>query len=297
MNSHLRLLHALIGVWLLLTSSVIQAEAACVPAREWLDPRAGDRLAAEAVYERASNSAVVLLGETHEVAAHHRWQRATLEALHARRPEIVVGFEMFPRRAQPALDRWVAGELSQKAFLRETDWQRVWRYDPDLYMPLFEYARAQRLPMRALNVDRSLVRETGLRGFAAVPAEQREGVSTPAPATPAYVERLRDIYAQHRHADDADEQRFQRFVEAQLLWDRAMAEGIADALAERPSALVVGIIGSGHLRYGEGVAHQLRDLGITRITTLLPWTAGADCADIAPDIADALYGIPAEEEG
>jgi hypothetical protein len=49
---------------------------------------------------------VVLLGETHSEAEHHRWQLRTIEALFTIRPEIVLGFEMFPRRVQPALDRW-----------------------------------------------------------------------------------------------------------------------------------------------------------------------------------------------
>lgn len=294
MNAPPGLLHALVCVWLALAP--LAAHAVCVPAYEWIDPRTGSRLEAAAVHDDASGSAVVLLGETHEVAAHHRWQLATLKALHARRPKLVVGFEMFPRRVQPVLDRWVAGELSVDAFLRETDWDQVWRYDPALYRPLFDYVRAEQLPMRALNVDRSLVRETGLHGFAAVPPAQREGISMPAPPTSDYVERLRDIYARHGHAAADDEQRFQRFVEAQLLWDRAMAEGIAAAIAAQPAALVVGIIGSGHLMYGDGVAHQLRDLGINRIATLLPWEAGADCDDITADIADAVYGIPAEPE-
>src|SRR4051812_25118982 len=52
---------------------------------------------------------VVLLGEEHTNADHHRWQLHTLAALHAQRPRMVIGFEAFPRRAQPVLDQWVAG--------------------------------------------------------------------------------------------------------------------------------------------------------------------------------------------
>ena len=55
---------------------------------------------------------VVLLGEYHDEDDHHRWQVHTLAVLHALRPDMVIGFEMFPRRVQGALDRWVAGELA-----------------------------------------------------------------------------------------------------------------------------------------------------------------------------------------
>lgn len=59
---------------------------------------------------------VVLLGEQHDDEDHHRWQLQMLSALHAQRPDMVIGFEMFPRRVQPVLDQWVAGALSPKDF-------------------------------------------------------------------------------------------------------------------------------------------------------------------------------------
>jgi len=91
--------------------------------------------------------------------------------------------------------------------------------------------------------------------------------------------------------DDAD---FKNFIASQTTWDRAMAEALARALrvgerGERP--LVVGIIGSGHLRYGHGVPHQLRDLGVASVATLLPIEAHADCAGAKTGMADALFTI------
>jgi hypothetical protein len=41
---------------------------------------------------------VVLLGESHDQAEHHRWQLHAIMALFSHRPDIVLGFEMFPRR-------------------------------------------------------------------------------------------------------------------------------------------------------------------------------------------------------
>ena len=34
-------------------------------------------------------------------------------------------------------DKWVAGELSEKEFLRAAEWDRVWNTDANLYLPLF----------------------------------------------------------------------------------------------------------------------------------------------------------------
>ncbi len=243
-----------------------------------------------ALLERLAASQVVLLGETHESAEDHRWQLHTLAQLHARRPDLAVGFEMFPRRLQPVLDRWVAGELSEAQFLDRTEWNRVWGYDAGPYLPLFHYARMNRLPMLALNVERGLVAAVGAKGWDAVPETGREGVSTPAAPTQAYLEVLREVYERHPEKRQGAAG-FARFVQAQTVWDRAMAEAIAAHLRRRPDALVVGIVGAGHVRHGHGVAHQLRDLGIPRVANLLTWEAGPGCERFQAGLADAAFVV------
>ena len=126
------------------------AENGCVAAGTWRVP-AGARLDAKEVIASAARGSIVLLGEVHDNAEHHRWQLQTLAALHALRPDMVIGFEMFPRRLQPVLDRWVAGALDTESFLVESEWFDVWGFDPELYLPLFHFCRQQRVPMQALN--------------------------------------------------------------------------------------------------------------------------------------------------
>jgi uncharacterized iron-regulated protein len=245
------------------------------------------------IIARSAAARVVLLGEDHDNAAHHRWQLATLTLLAARRPRMVMGLEMFPRRVQPALDRWVAGTLSEDEFLSATDWRKVWGYDAAQYLPLFRFALANHIPMLALNVERELVRMVAAGGLAAVPAEQREGVSDPAPAAPGYIDWLFAMHGEHAGAKAAvsrEDPAFRRFVEAQLLWDRAMAQALAGAAARDPQALIVGIMGSGHIRQGYGVPHQLRDLGMSQLVTLLPVDPGAQCGDVVEGLATAVFG-------
>ena len=57
-----------------------------------------------------------------------------------------------------------------------------------------------------------------------------------------------------------------------------MAEALAAAHRRDPEALIVGIIGRGHLEYGHGIPHQLADLGIDDVGVLLPVDADDDCA-------------------
>lgn len=241
---------------------------------------------------------VLLLGETHDDADDHAWQLATLGALHLLRPQMVIGFEAFPRRAQPVLDKWIAGELSERQLLEQADWDKVWGWPADLYLPLFRFARINRIPMRALNVDRALIKAISSNGWQAVPESQKEGVTRPAAPSPAYLDDLFEVYKMHPEGKGPDKDRqspgFLHFVDSQTTWDRAMAQGLAQAARASDGAsqaLVVGIVGSGHIRYGRGVAYQLRDLGIENIGMLLPVGASRDCAGLA-GIADAVFAVP-----
>ena len=269
--------------------------AANTPAARWVVPATRRERPESEVIRDAARSRIVLLGELHDRADHHRWQLQTVSALAARRP-VVLGFEMFPRRTQAVLDRWVAGELDSGTLLRESDWQGVWGFPAPLYLPLFEFARLNRAPMRALNVDRALVSRVGREGWAAVPVGAREGVSDPAPPTSAYRTMLAEAMAAHGGEAAPSDAGMQRFVEAQLTWDRALAEGLVAAARAYPDALIVGIMGTGHLEHGYGVPHQLSALGERNVTVLLPWDVDRDCTRLTPDLADAVFGIvPAVE--
>ena len=265
---------------------------ACVPAGTWVHPTSGEQR--DDVIATFAKRGVVFLGETHDDAEHHRWQLHTIAALFSHQPDMVLGFEMFPRRVQPVLDRWSKGELNEAAFLREVDWPQIWGTSADLYLPLFHFARMHRLPMLALNVDRATNRRVAAQGLARVPSAEREGVGDPAPASSSYRDRLFETFRNHPPDGEtagADSEQFARFVAAQLLWDRAMAEAIVGARRDGRRPLVVAIVGSGHVEYGEGVVHQLTALGLDDVATALPWRAGTACPARDPKIADALFGV------
>ncbi|MSQ20035.1 MAG: PDZ domain-containing protein [Betaproteobacteria bacterium] len=273
------------------------AFAQCVPAAAWVLP--GDPvkspLTTKDIIARASTHNIVLLGEQHDSVDHHRWQLQMLAALHAARPDMVVGFEMFPRRVQGALDRWIAGQLTESQFLGEADWRNVWQMDAALYLPLFHWARINRVPMIALNVDRALIREVAEKGFDSIPVERREGVSRPAEPTDNYTRWLLGIFREHRcpgsQAVTVADPGFRRFVESQQVWDRAMAEALVAAHRRERKPLAVGILGSGHVVRGFGVPHQLNALGVADIMSLFPWDATGDCSELVKGYADAVYGM------
>ena len=201
----------------------------CAPVGGWLVPGTGRAPAAE-VIARAANRSVVLLGETHDNPEHHRWQLQTLAALHAARPDMVIGFEMFPRRVQKALDQWVAGDLTEAQFLAASDWNAVWSSDVNFYLPMFHFARINRIPMVALNIDTRLRRAVSTGGFSGVPENEREGVLPPAAPSTAYLDYLLPIFGEHGHAGGGkkggggrNDPAFCLYGQIQPLSDRAIA--------------------------------------------------------------------------
>ena len=273
----------------MLGTPAVSAAAAetCVAPGGWINAE-GRPAAAAAVLRRAATAPVVVLGETHESAEDHRWQIQTLAGLYALNQRLAIGMEAFPRRLQPILDRWSAGELDEGTFLKLTQWDKVWGYDAGYYLPIMHFARMNRLPLIALNVERSLVSRVARQGWVAVPADEREGVGDPAPVTEGYLRRLEEVAAGHGGQRGSPD--FQRFVAAQSLWDRAMAEAAA-AQHRRDGRTVVAIMGRGHAEYRDGVIRQLDDLGLGDSVVLLPWAPGRPCNQPGALAADALFGV------
>ena len=287
--------------------------APCAGPGAWIEPDTGQARGADQVLAAAARRDIVLLGESHTSASHHLWQLQTLAGLYAYRPRVVLGFEMLPRSTQPALDRWVGGQYNEDEFLAAVEWYQHWGYDPAHYLPLFRFARLNRQPAQALNVDRGLVMRVGDEGWDAIPAAERQGLGDPAPATEGYRLALAEVYRQklqqaaHGSAAAGEpaplpalaatlaSSDFQHFVQAQLTWDRAMAEALLQARRQHPGALVVGIMGRGHVDYGYGVPHQLAALGDHGVATLVPVDTGAPCTGMAADLADAVFTVPPEQ--
>jgi uncharacterized iron-regulated protein len=281
----------------------------CLSAATWnrLDgakPRSDN---ANSVLTGMAQRDVVLLGEQHDEVDDHRWQLQTIAALHAQRPDMVLGFEMFPRRVQTVLDRWVAGDLTVRQFLEQSEWDKVWALPAEFYLPLFEFARINRIPMLALDIDQKVSRTIAEKGWDAVATAERDGVSRAVAPPAAYRDFLRNIYRDHPRPDHAKaepdkasvDRGFDYFVEAQTTRERSMAEALthrAAVAADGRKPLMVGIMGNGHVRFGWGVPHQLRDLGVQKIGILMPLPADTECGNVRAGLADAVFALPKQVE-
>jgi len=279
---------------LLAAASNDQAQliSSCAPPNSWLQPGSHAVVDESSVLARAQLNRVVLLGEHHDNQSHHDWQLRMLRALHQQQPALVVGLEMLPKVVQPKIDRFLRAETTIDVFLKEVEWQRYWSFSADYYVPLLKYAREQQIPVVALNITREKVNDAVDRGWKFAPV----GMTQPAQPTRSYIRQLVRSFQRHKfpgaELDVAVEgPAFRRFVQKQLLWDRAMAEGInAQLSVAEPPSIVLAFIGSGHLMHGFGVPHQLQSLGIEKVMTMIPWDRHLDCSVLKEGFADVVFG-------
>ncbi|MEW6333301.1 MAG: ChaN family lipoprotein, partial [Thermodesulfobacteriota bacterium] len=166
-----------------------------------------------------------------------------------------LGMEMFSRSQQPALDRWVAGELSEKQFLRESRWSENWGGDFAHYRDLLNTARARRIPVIALNADRDLV--ATLRGK--TPDQLGEGERARLPVLdmddPYHRGMVTAVFGGHSHTGMQRED----FMRVQTLWDETMAESVVRYLQSpsgRDMHLLV-VAGGNHVSYGFGIPRRV----------------------------------------
>jgi uncharacterized iron-regulated protein len=221
---------------------------------EWqlLDTETGRSMAFEDWLSSLRDQDVIYFGEEHHNRFHVMAAVKVLEALlvQGRRP--AVALEMLSWDAQPALNRYLAGEISTADFLHEIRWDETWGGAFEDYAPLIDFGRQHHLPVLALNPPRALVRRVVAVGLAKALSELEPaglGIGHPIPDDPRYAELItKQIKLCH---PGMSAQGYQRMLEASLFRDEAMAKTIAGYLSDRKpdDGPLVSYTGSGHIQY------------------------------------------------
>ncbi len=209
----------------------------------------------QALHDHAARAQVVFVGETHDNPASHRLQLEILQELEKRTPgNLSLAMEMFTPVQQPVLDRWVAGELSEKDFLKEIDWYNTWRMNFALYRDLLLYCKDHQIPIVALNIEKSLQRRVGMNPLDQLSTEERQQLPEMVD-DPYQMAATKAFYSGHQMGGAAAD----GFQRVQTLWDETMAENLASYLlseAGRDRQVVV-IAGGNHVRYGYGIPRRM----------------------------------------
>lgn len=241
----------------------------------------------EQIIPALADKRVVFIGEQHTRYDHHLAQLEVIRRLHALHPQLAIGMEMFQQPFQRYLDDYVAGSIDEQAMLRATEYYRRWRMDYRHYAPILRYAREHGLPVIALNVPTELARRVAHVGLDGLDDEDREQLPAEiAPADAAYRRRIKAVFDYH---PKDKEHSFEHFLEAQLLWDEAMAEQAATYLEQHPDHHLVVIAGNQHIAWGSSIPQRLqRRMQVPAASILNSWDG-----PVKPGLADYLL-LPEE---
>ncbi len=256
-------------------------DGAGLDGRIW-DVRAGRFLTRGEALARAARARLLLLGETHDNAWHHRIQAEVLDALLAagRRPALVM--EQFDTEHQAAMDAARRARADAEALARAGQFDmRGW--DWAFYKPLVEAAIANGLPVLAANLSRNaardLVREVmrGGDGGVAVPVAFRADLE-------------RDMRDGHCGMD-MPANLVAGMVAAQSARDARMAEVLAAAAAAAGGSGAVLIAGRAHVRRDRGAPAYLEARAREGVLSVGLMEAGPDDADPRAFL-DGSSGMP-----
>ncbi len=223
---------------------------------------------------------IVYVGEYHDRHSHHDIQVQIIRGLLRQGRPLAVGMEMFQRPFQSTLDDYIAGSITEREFLARSEYFKRWGFDYNLYKPVLDLCRQEKVPVVALNLRREITEKVAKSGMDALSAEERgELPASMDLSDEAYRQRLRAIFDQHRGADGRS---FDDFLQAQVIWDEAMAESVDGYLRDHPDRRMVVIAGGGHLAFGAGIPKRVfRRNG-------LPYAVILNDVEVEPLIADYI---------
>jgi uncharacterized iron-regulated protein len=221
----------------------------------------GLEISKKELFDLLAERRIVYVGEAHTNLAHHKIEFEILQAMEAHHSgRVALGMEMFDRSAQPVLDRWVAGELDEKSFLKA--WYANWTAEFEYYQPILQYARDNRIPIVALNATDEQVSELSRKGLEGLSEEMRKEIPELDPSDPYHRRSMEAVFGGHDQPPSAEgrhENAFSRFYQTMLLWDETMAQSIVNYLnsPRGEDRHMVVMAGGFHVAYGFGIPRRV----------------------------------------
>ncbi|MFQ5598079.1 MAG: ChaN family lipoprotein [Nitrospiria bacterium] len=214
----------------------------------------GLEITEERLIDTLSTARIIYVGEVHDSLEDHGVQLKILRGLFERFPgQVAVGMEMFRHPSQPKLDRWTAGEMDDKTFLKL--WHQDWGGDYGYYEALLNYIGEKKIPLIALKPSQEMEVKIGMMGIEGLSENDRKKLPEIDRNDPYHTQALKAIFKGHGPGSD----RFASFHETMLLWDESMAENLVRYLSSPEGAdkKILVFAGGFHVGYGFGIPRRV----------------------------------------
>ena len=267
------------------------------------DTQTGDALTPRELAARLKDVRLLFVGENHTSVEFHHAQRRVIEELHRTGRPVLIGLEMYPYTEQAWLDRWSAGELSEQQFLDQSRWYKNWGYHWLYYRDIFLFARDSKIRMFGVNIPREVVSAVNRKGLAGLSPEEKAHLPARLDTTDEQHRKLFRAFfggGDSLHGGGMPAEQWERLFAAQCTWDAAMGTNAVKALEKSgdKDAIMVVLIGSGHVAYGLGAERQARLSFQGKTASLLPIAVKDDKGQppvVRASYASFLWGIAREE--
>jgi uncharacterized iron-regulated protein len=254
----------------------------------------------DAIIEQVRDTSIIFVGERHTNYEDHKVELDVVMALHKKGKKFGIGMEMFQRPFQAAIDDYISGTIDEKEFLKKTEYFKRWRFDYNLYREIVEFARAEGIPIVALNLKSEIVDKVAAGGLDALSEDEKKEIPGDMDMSDdPYRRRLQEIYESHPQRT-----RFDNFYQSQILWDEAMAHSVAEFLKRKPDYQVVVMAGAQHIMYENGIPRRVKRLTGKDYVTLISGVFAVDIGnyvlfpdEISPPFTAKLGVILNEETG
>ena len=210
------------------------------------------------IYKEIEDKKIVYVGESHTSFEDHLNQLRVIKSLHSNGKKVAIALEMFQKPFQKDLDEYIEGKTTLNEFLKNSEYYKRWVYDYKLYKPIIDYAKKNKIPLVALNIDRKVNKQVSSKGLLSLDKEQK----TIAPkeidqSNVKYKKSLENTFKSHIPVHSSSKMNFDYFYQSQLIWDETMAENIDNYMKKNPNRTVVVLAGSGHIEKHNGIPSRV----------------------------------------
>ena len=93
--------------------------------------------------------------------------------------------------------------IDEFTFLKKTEYFSRWRYDYNLYKPIIDYLKQQRIPLVALNIQGDLTRKVAREGMYDLPDKQKKQLPSDMNfSNETYRKDLNQVFVVHNKQED-----------------------------------------------------------------------------------------------
>lgn len=208
---------------------------------------------------------ILVFGEQHDDSIGHLMEQKMFEALFSKHDtHIILAMEMFHRDVQYIVDEYLAGQISEKNFIKEA---RAWDTYKTDYRPAIEFAKSKGLKVVAANTPSryaNMVTRRGLESLRKLSKTVRKSYLPPLP-----VDTMKgEYYEKFLEAMGGHSMPGMNLYQSQNLWDATMSWSIAQALKKDKECIVYMMNGRFHSDNHLGFVKRLTNNYHKKVTTI-----------------------------